>query len=221
MGAKVSQRAGAAIIAVAAALVLSAPSAWALSKAELATEAAQGLYRLGQRATEGIEHLLPNHAAGQAAENVAGKAAREAVDLPVVGGDSSVLKAAIKLTTPGWQAHHIIPVEASKVGTEKTAHRVLRKIGLYFDNAENGIALPSKEGLDPFLPVHNGYHKAYSDAVIGYLDAIPENLSVEATRNAMTALQRALRTCIECGESSLYFKPYVCPAAKAVIEGLQ
>lgn len=121
-------------------------------------------------------------------------AAHRAIPAPekrATGGSSAVLSA--RLGTPaGWQAHHIIPVEAK-------GHRVLNRIGFDMDCVENGISLPGSPGRHPTLPVHRGYHAGYSREVIRELDAIPDTLSEAETRRRVMRIIDRHRRRIEAG----------------------
>ncbi len=110
-----------------------------------------------------------------------------------VGGSSSVLARRLGIDVgSGFHAHHIIPVELQY-------HRTLNKIGFDLDVAENGIALPSRPGLHPRLPVHRGYHAGYSKSVRRELDSIPEWLSEEVTRERVYAIIGKNRKLLEEG----------------------
>ncbi len=91
-----------------------------------------------------------------------------------------------------WAAHHLIPVEINN-------HRALNKIGMDMDEVNNGIALPTKPGLDPVLPLHRGSHPSYTAAVQKDLDKIPPNLSVKKTRKRVNKIQRKYRKKLESG----------------------
>lgn len=111
-----------------------------------------------------------------------------------IGGDSTKLAKALGITPKsGYQAHHIIPVECK-------SHRTLNKIGFDLDQPKNGIALPSRPGLSKDLPVHNGYHSSYSNAVKRDLDAIPADLSEAETAKRVNAVIRKYRKMIESGK---------------------
>lgn len=110
----------------------------------------------------------------------------------VVGGSSTALAAKIG-NKAGYAAHHLIPCELRN-------HRVLQKIGMNLDEAENGISLPNIPGLDPKLPLHRGSHPAYTTAVENELNKIPENLSVKETVEAVKNIQIKFRTKLENGE---------------------
>jgi hypothetical protein len=108
-----------------------------------------------------------------------------------IGGSSLILRSRIA-TKPGYQAHHLIPVELKR-------HRTLNKIGMDIDEAGNGISLPQYPGLDPILPLHRGSHPDYTFAVKNALDKIPDNLSVSETRKAVSAAQNSFRSLLESG----------------------
>lgn len=126
---------------------------------------------------------------GEIAKELANKEKREIGE--TFGGSREVLR---KIINPkvGWQAHHIIPVELAN-------HRVLKKIGFNFDTIENGISLPSKQGIDPLLPIHAGSHPNYTNSIIRELDSIPENIGVKDTEKMVNSVVSKYRNMLETG----------------------
>jgi hypothetical protein len=103
-----------------------------------------------------------------------------------------------------WQAHHIIPQAYE-------SHNVVEQANLggkWFDGADNGIALPYDpaqaakicEVESVCLPIHRGYHSAYSDRVGRELDQIQRRADQSPTlwteqqyRAELTSLVNRLR----------------------------
>jgi len=111
-----------------------------------------------------------------------------------IGGSSSVLRHRIGCDSQkNYAAHHIIPLQLRN-------HRALKKIGMDMDEAANGIALPTKPGVDPVLPLHRGGHPLYTAAVKRELDKIPPNVSVSKTRELVSDIQSKFRERLEDGE---------------------
>lgn len=92
-----------------------------------------------------------------------------------------------------YAAHHIIPVQLKN-------HRALNKIRMDMDEAANGIALPTKSGINPCLPLHRGSHPGYTAAVRRELDKIPERASVTKTREMVSEIQIKFRERLKNGE---------------------
>ena len=110
------------------------------------------------------------------------------------GGNSIILAERIGTkNSPGWAAHHIIPVELS-------GHKALKKIGMDMDEVSNGIALPMQPGLHPTLPLHRGSHPEFSKAVKDALDAIPEDASMAKTKRMVNQVKTHFREQIESGQ---------------------
>lgn len=110
------------------------------------------------------------------------------------GGSSTVLASRIGIAArKGWAAHHIIPVQLKN-------HRVLKKIGMDMDEIQNGIALPTKPGLDSKLPLHRGSHPSYTAAVAEELDKIPADASIEETRILVKKVQQKFRNKLKSGK---------------------
>ena len=82
-----------------------------------------------------------------------------------------------------YAAHHIIPTQLSH-------HPILRRIAMDMDNAANGIALPTKPGLHPTLPLHRGSHPVYTNAVKQELDRIPYFYSKRRIQWHVNEIQR-------------------------------
>ncbi|WP_163352408.1 AHH domain-containing protein [Desulfovibrio sp. JC010] len=111
-----------------------------------------------------------------------------------IGGSSSVLRHRIGCDSlKNYAAHHIIPLQLRN-------HRALKKIGMDMDEAANGIALPTKPGVDPVLPLHRGGHPLYTAAVKRELDKIPPGASVSKTRKLVSDIQSKFRKRLEDGE---------------------
>jgi len=109
------------------------------------------------------------------------------------GGSSTILGHRIGCySIKNYAAHHIIPVQLRK-------HRALRKIGMDMDEAANGIALPTKPGIDPDLPLHRGSHPSYTAAVKKELDKISPDASVAKTRKMVSKVQSKFRERLEDG----------------------
>ena len=154
----------------------------------------------GSETTEKIvkkeSKYLGKESAEETAERIAKKRAKEASKKGygyTVGGSSTELAKKLGIySKAGWAAHHIIPVSASR-------HRILQKIGFDFDCIENGIALPTKPGMHPKLPVHAGDHPSYRMSVIKDLDKIPDNLTVSETRDEVFKVISKFRKSLEDG----------------------
>ena len=65
----------------------------------------------------------------------------------------------------GYQAHHLIP-------NQWKDHPLIQATGGQWNQnaASNGMALPSRAGLNDSLPIHNGPHPAYNQQVLTMLD---------------------------------------------------
>ncbi|MCR5609912.1 MAG: AHH domain-containing protein [Lachnospiraceae bacterium] len=92
----------------------------------------------------------------------------------------------------GYQAQHIIP-------TEMRTHPVIVKIGMDFDDASNGMFLPTPNDKVKALSKHRGYHKVYSDFVRSKLDKIDINQSSIEIQKQVKELQYKLRKLQESG----------------------
>ncbi|BBO72716.1 hypothetical protein DSCW_01330 [Desulfosarcina widdelii] len=109
------------------------------------------------------------------------------------GGSSVVLANRLGIAArKGWAAHHVIPVQLKN-------HRALKKIGMDMDEIANGIALPTKPGLDPKLPLHRGSHPSYTAAIAQELDQIPVDASVSETKRMVSKIQKKYRQKLESG----------------------
>jgi RHS repeat-associated protein len=101
----------------------------------------------------------------------------------ISGGSSSQLKRNImkahglntSFKTSGYQAHHIIPIELRN-------HSILRKIGVSYDDATNGILLHE-------TTMHLSNHFKYTNAFQRALDDIPMNLSIDETMERVYGIQ--------------------------------
>ena len=148
-------------------------------------------------ATEQAAKNATKNAAKSEATNATEKGAVKAGEQAAThttGGSSTILGIRIGIKNTGeWAAHHIIPVQLKN-------HPILNKIGMDFDHAANGIALPTKPGVDPKLPLHCGSHPSYTAAVAKELDSIPTNLSIEETRRRVIAIQEKFRRELESGK---------------------
>lgn len=111
-----------------------------------------------------------------------------------IGGSSYTLRHRIGCDSlKNYAAHHIIPLQLKN-------HRALKKIGMDMDETANGIALPTKPGVDPILPLHRGGHPLYTAAVKRELDKIPPNISISKTREMVSNIQSKFRERLEEGE---------------------
>ncbi|MFA7684081.1 MAG: AHH domain-containing protein [Syntrophales bacterium] len=111
----------------------------------------------------------------------------------VKGGSSPVLATALGISNrPGWAAHHIIPVQLRN-------HRALNKISFDLDAKKNGIALPTKSGMHPTLPIHAGSHPKYTAAVATELDKIPKGLNIVETEKRVDAVIKNFKKKLEAG----------------------
>ena len=92
----------------------------------------------------------------------------------------------------GYQAQHIIPYEMSN-------HKIIKKMGMDFDNAANGIFLrvPDKN-ISP-RSRHRGYHSIYNEVVMKQLDKIDVNSDIRKIQNEVYQLQKKLRKLQENG----------------------
>lgn len=75
-------------------------------------------------------------------------------------------------------AHHIVPATAKRA---KIAREILKKFDIHFNDAENGVFLPSKAGIPEAAPasIHTGRHlNSYIDKITDMLQrANPQNKS--------------------------------------------
>ncbi|MBO4476759.1 MAG: AHH domain-containing protein [Lachnospiraceae bacterium] len=118
----------------------------------------------------------------------------------VTGGDSQKLKANLLVSmglpkrtiVKNYQAQHIIPAELRN-------HPIIRKIGMDFDDATNGIFLPVSGNQVNTISKHRGYHSIYSKFVLGKLNNMDINLSSLELQKQVKSLQRNLRKLQESG----------------------
>ncbi|MCG2574848.1 AHH domain-containing protein [Acinetobacter sp. ME22] len=89
-------------------------------------------------------------------------------------------------TWSGYQAQHILP-------SQMRSHPVIQKIGMDFDNAQNGIFLRiPDDGISP-MARHQGFHSVYNQVVRQRLDAMDINQSVGQLEKQVFTLQQQLR----------------------------
>ncbi|MEC0764914.1 T7SS effector LXG polymorphic toxin [Bacillus haynesii] len=118
----------------------------------------------------------------------------------VTGGNSSKLgknmmeKMGLKRSTKwsGYQAQHIIPSEMAN-------HPVIKKIGMNFDDASNGIFLRIPDKDISAISRHRGYHSVYNEVVERALNKMDINQSVYSLQKQVLELQSNLRTLQEKG----------------------
>lgn len=112
----------------------------------------------------------------------------------VTGGDSTKLgknmmelmglKRSTKWT--GHQAQHLIPSEMKN-------HQVLQKIGMYFDDASNGLFLRTPADDISAMSRHRGYHSTYNEFVKSQLDTIDISQDVNTLQQQVLNLQSNLK----------------------------
>ncbi|KAB2931050.1 MAG: hypothetical protein F9K24_14755 [Leptonema illini] len=86
----------------------------------------------------------------------------------------------------GYQAQHIIPIELA-------THPIIKKIGMNFDDAANGIFLRIPDDGISTLSRHRGYHSVYNDAVRKALDRLDIGQTIMALENEVFNLQKRLK----------------------------
>lgn len=152
-----------------------------------------------------------------------GLIAREHVVPPIRGGSSAELARALNVPE-GYAAHHVIPAElgcARLAASTCQPHPVLRRVGIDLDAPQNGIALPTREGLDARLPLHRGSHPGYTQGVSNLLGRIPDDIPVEQQRLSLHLLQEAIKNCLREGVPvHLVFgapSPWTCTAAELAV----
>lgn len=91
-----------------------------------------------------------------------------------------------------YAAHHIIPTQLSN-------HPVLIRIGMDMNNATNGIALPTKPGLHPTLPLHRGSHPSYTNDVRQELDKISLFAFKRGIQRRVSEIQQIFRDRLVAG----------------------
>lgn len=92
----------------------------------------------------------------------------------------------------GYQAQHIIPYEMSN-------HEIIKKIGMDFDDASNGIFLRVPDKRISPMSRHRGYHSIYNEVVMRQLNKIDINLDIKKIQSEVYELQKKLRKLQEKG----------------------
>ena len=130
----------------------------------------------------GVCYSLALNAAGNAKKNTG-----KLINSIGKKSNSEILRDNMKVkakTDPNFQkepkydnrAHHIVPATAKRA---EIARQILKKCGIHFNDAENGVFLPSKAGIPEAgsASVHTGRHlNSYIDKVIEMLErADPQN----------------------------------------------
>ncbi|WP_412674868.1 AHH domain-containing protein, partial [Aneurinibacillus thermoaerophilus] len=118
----------------------------------------------------------------------------------VTGGDSTKLgknmmeSMGLSRSTnwKGYQAQHIIPSQMKN-------HPVIKKIGMDFDDASNGIFLRVPANDVSAMSRHKGFHSVYNKAVERALDKIDVKQSPEALQKQVFELQQKLKRLQEKG----------------------
>ena len=92
-----------------------------------------------------------------------------------------------------YQAMHIIPKEFK-------SHPVIKKIGMDFDDASNGIFLKNRKigGVSP-MSRHEGNHKAFNDFIESKLDNIDINKDINELEKDIYTLQQKCKVLMEEG----------------------
>lgn len=92
-----------------------------------------------------------------------------------------------------WQPHHLIPLELK-------SEPVIQKIGMNLDHPTNCSMLPVPEAkYAGNLPIHEGYHSLYSQAVKRAIRAMDPNLPASVLEVKVFRLQQRLRAAIDAG----------------------
>ena len=86
----------------------------------------------------------------------------------------------------GYQSQHILPAEAME-------HPVIKKIGMDFDDASNGIFLRTPDDGISAMSRHQGYHSVYNEFSISKLNDIDVNQSSHAIQKQVLDLQTKLK----------------------------
>ena len=92
-----------------------------------------------------------------------------------------------------YQAMHIIPKEFKN-------HPIIKKIGMNFDDASNGIFLKNRKvgGISP-MSRHEGNHKAFNDFIESKLDCMDINKTVSELENELYNIQQKVKKLMEDG----------------------
>lgn len=98
-----------------------------------------------------------------------------------------------KRKTPGYEAHHIIPIE-------RATHPVIEKIGMDMNDASNGILLPTPTNHFHALATHRGDHNLYNNLVKEELDRLDISKPVEDLEVEVYNIQQTLRMILEQGD---------------------
>ncbi len=92
----------------------------------------------------------------------------------------------------GYQAQHIIPVEAKD-------HPVIKKIGMDLDDASNGIFLRVRDDGTSTMTRHQGRHTPYNKVITEKLNQMDLSLSVSELDAQVYQLREASRAMLESG----------------------
>ncbi|MEC0154508.1 AHH domain-containing protein [Paenibacillus macerans] len=92
----------------------------------------------------------------------------------------------------GYQAQHVIP-------SEMKDHAVIKKIGMDFDHASNGVFLRVPDNQISPMARHQGYHSVYNEVVERALNRMDINESVDVLQKQVFDLQKNLRYLQEKG----------------------
>ncbi|WP_019394556.1 AHH domain-containing protein [Priestia filamentosa] len=92
----------------------------------------------------------------------------------------------------GYQAQHIIPSEMKK-------NEIIKKIGMNFDDASNGIFLRIPDDDISPMSRHRGYHSIYNQVVERALNRMDINQSVNSLQKEVYDLQQNLKKLQEKG----------------------
>ena len=92
-----------------------------------------------------------------------------------------------------YQAMHIIPKEFKN-------HPIIKKIGMNFDDASNGIFLKNRKvgGINP-MSRHEGNYKAFNDFIESKLDCMDINKTVSELENELYNIQQKVKKLMEDG----------------------
>lgn len=110
---------------------------------------------------------------------------------------------------PGWQRHHLIPIELTYRAQFEVFFTHLRPLGfVVHDFCYNGMMLPANEAdaIRYSLPLHRGPHPRYTDMAAESVEAIRAGIAAEPTIGdfhralaRLRRLQRALNRALASG----------------------
>jgi hypothetical protein len=139
-------------------------------------------------------------------------------------GINAARAATVARAPQGFQNHHIVPRAAFKTTSIKS---MMEAIGFKKNSQENIIALPTKPGLDPTLPVHRGFdksHRQYNDVMIEQLAGIAVahkqgKITNQQARQDVDSLVSQARANLRSGDFSAPTAPRGSPTSSSAAKG--